>query len=533
MEAFLTSAAQHFTSVVNLMLMRRLDTGDRMFDTTIQMLLSTLIGGIVSGLVTLYTKGMWRDFQNRATCFFNSAKYSPIEFDARLAPAKPMNDRAFQYSMHISHTQWPTFVSWFFTYHKDKIFTTQKLTQSFTLPRLTGELKGINPILDREGIQESRCARIRIPKDVYVPIWRNKDGVYVYFTTSDMDIEDRCDIFSDSAGAITECLAHILQHNERMEEYDRERHEAGDGSVMKIREFNIEDGEVNYTNAKINKRKTFDNLFFTQKDEVVRMITGFKQGTLFPAHLPIDNKLGFLLHGPPGTGKTGFIAAVANFLGRHVVNVDTSRIKTRKALDAVLDEDPSKNIFIFEEFDCMPGVTRRGGGAEDGVDGSDGGSEKGAGGAGGTDPAAYAMFLMAQKDKSEDLMGDLRRERKDAADKMDLGYLLRKLDGLESGEGRIIIATTNHPERIDPALLRPGRFGIQLHLTRCTRKMLQEIVTMIYQLPQEESEALVHSFADVPDLKWAPAEVLQLGLTLSGKEEMVRHLREEEPGRMD
>jgi chaperone BCS1 len=273
------------------------------------------------------------------------------------------------------------------------------------------------------------------------------------------------------------------------------------------------------------------------------MLRGFKEGKLFGAHLPIDNKLGFLLYGPPGTGKTGLIAAVANYLGRDVVNIDTSRIKTRKALDAALEMDCRRNIFVFEEFDTMPGVGRRE--AAEGDGDGDGGQRSGAvtpgegrdgGSGGGPDMAQMALMMMAgggaKKDGGgSDFMEELREERKAAADKLDLGYLLRKLDGLESGNGRIIIATTNHPERIDPALLRPGRFGLQIHLTRCTRPMLQEMVHMIYQVERETpaSEAIVDALEKVPELKWAPAELLQLGVTLPTAEEMVRHLAEQEP----
>ena len=148
--------------------------------------------------------------------------------------------------------------------------------------------------------------------------------------------------------------------------------------------------------------------------------------------------------------------------------------------------------------------------------------------------AQMAMMMMAGKKDGggSDIMEDLREERKAAADKLDLGYLLRKLDGLESGEGRIIIATTNHPERIDPALLRPGRFGFQLHLTRCTGQMLVDMVRMIYQAAEISKgrwEKALKQLKRVPDLKWAPAELLQLGVVFGSPEEMVAHLLEKEP----
>jgi SpoVK/Ycf46/Vps4 family AAA+-type ATPase len=201
--------------------------------------------------------------------------------------------------------------------------------------------------------------------------------------------------------------------------------------------------------------------------------------------------------------------------------------------------DVKKYIFIFEEFDTMPGVGRRdagGSGAEGGAAAGSGAATPGKTSGEAPDMAQMAMMLMAGQKKDgaggEGFMDELREERKAAADKLDLGYLLRKLDGLESGEGRIIIATTNHPERIDPALLRPGRFGFQLHLTRCTGQMMVDMLRMIYQATEVSDErwkAALERLKGVPDLKWAPAEVLQLGVMLATPEEMVAHLLEKEP----
>ena len=143
-------------------------------------------------------------------------------------------------------------------------------------------------------------------------------------------------------------------------------------------------------------------------------------------------------------------------------------------------------------------------------------------------PHAYAMMLLGEKETSQkEMMDEYRKEAAARADTLDLGYILRKLDGLESADGRIIVATTNHPERIDPALLRPGRFGYKIHLTRCTTAMLADILAMVYQT---ERETIVEAVADIADQKWSPAEVLQLAVSMP-QEAVLRHLHEQEPQR--
>jgi hypothetical protein len=460
MEAFLGTTGQHLASFLNLMLMKRMDTGDRMLDTTLQMLLSTLIGGFITGIITVYSKGMWSEVRNRARALWSATEYNPLEFDPRLAPDKPANGTNFLYKSFYDSSEWTTFMSWFFVHHEAKYFP-QKLGMSIYLPtkvsrRRPWEDMDDSSAADNKSVRRKRefsflnrrdiqngpgVRRFKVPSGVYLPIWRSKACHYVYMNTNDDTIDDEdVNLFSDSAEAIRECMTSIYAHSETMDTYAEELKRTGmEGEPVEKKIYDYVNDDVREKPNGINPKKTMDTLFFTQKAEVVRMLKGFKEGKLFGAHLPIDNKLGFLLYGPPGTGKTGLIAAVANYLGRDVVNIDTSRIKTRKALDAALEMDCRRNIFVFEEFDTMPGVGRREAAEDEGGGHRSGAVTPGEGGGGGPDMTQMALMMMAgggaKKEGGGDFMEELREERKAAADKLDLGYLLRKLDGLESGNG--------------------------------------------------------------------------------------------------
>ena len=52
---------------------------------------------------------------------------------------------------------------------------------------------------------------------------------------------------------------------------------------------------------------------------------------------------------------------------------------------------------------------------------------------------------------------------------MTLSGLLNAIDGVAAQEGRLLVMTTNHRERLDEALLRPGRVDVQLRLERASR----------------------------------------------------------------
>ncbi|XBI54571.1 hypothetical protein VPH35_036567 [Triticum aestivum] len=189
-------------------------------------------------------------------------------------------------------------------------------------------------------------------------------------------------------------------------------------------------------------------------------------------------KRGYLLYGPPGTGKSSLVAAMANHLRFNLYDLDLSSVHDNSCLQKLLIDMSNKSILVIEDIDCSFDTMSR----EDRKDHPD------------------------EDDGRDNQSGDER--------KMTLSGLLNFIDGLwsTSGEERIIIFTTNYKDRLDPALLRPGRMDMHVYMGYCCweafRKLawnyhliddhplfpgIQESLAGVEVTPAEVSEMLLRS----------------------------------------
>jgi len=121
-----------------------------------------------------------------------------------------------------------------------------------------------------------------------------------------------------------------------------------------------------YKRYKLSDEKTFDCIFFKEKTVLLNLLHHFTNKSGRYAIKGFPHKLGLLLHGPPGTGKTSLIKCLAQHTGRHIVSIPLARIETNQELmDIVFDqvfavkgEDiPLKHafkdvIFVMEDVDA-------------------------------------------------------------------------------------------------------------------------------------------------------------------------------------
>ncbi|KAK8674091.1 hypothetical protein V6N13_112389 [Hibiscus sabdariffa] len=188
-------------------------------------------------------------------------------------------------------------------------------------------------------------------------------------------------------------------------------------------------------------------------------------------------KRGYLLFGPPGTGKSSLVAAIANYLNYNVYDLQFQSVRNDADLRRILTSTTNRSILLIEDIDCSTKISKDRGKVKD------------------------------DRDKEDK---DGRTDRPSSIDPgVTLSGLLNFIDGLWSscGNERIIIFTTNHKEKLDPALLRPGRMDVHIHMAYCTPTGFRKLATTYLGIKDDKLFDTIDDLIKIVEV--TPAEVAQ------------------------
>merc|ERR1712061_95264 len=272
-----------------------------------------------------------------------------------------------------------------------------------------------------------------------------------------------------------------------------------------------------YSEFKFESGKTFSNVFYPEKTDIVQRLDFFTQNKAWYKQRGIPYTMGFLFYGDPGCGKTSTIKAIANHTQRHIVSVPLNKIKTAKELLNVFynvrmnykDIPLDKRLYVLEDIDAadLKDTVGERSTKEKTKDDEESDSNK-------EDTPLDMNFLGLLKNSTA-------FDKKFGVQKLTLAALLEVLDGVMEMEGRMLIIPTNYPEKLDKALIRPGRIDMKVHFG----KMTGENIIKMYQHFFDTDPPSSVSSSDLPDLKWSPAEVTQVFLNnMNNPEEALKQL---------
>ncbi|KAK7953316.1 hypothetical protein PG988_014010 [Apiospora saccharicola] len=194
------------------------------------------------------------------------------------------------------------------------------------------------------------------------------------------------------------------------------------------------------------------------------------------ANRGIPLRRGYLFYGPPGTGKTSLSFALAGVFGLDIYVISLLEpTLTEEDLGALFSSLPRRCVVLLEDIDTA-GLRRPAEelGKSEAEKKADGGSKE-----------SKDKEAPSNDWKVSDLAKALKKDSgSDDKKGISLSGLLNAIDGVASHEGRVLIMTTNVPESLDEALIRPGRVDLQVGFTNATREQARELFIRMYEADQ-------------------------------------------------
>lgn len=260
---------------------------------------------------------------------------------------------------------------------------------------------------------------------------------------------------------------------------------SGNNNSQQI-DYNLMTPNLNFTMRKFTTNRSFNNLFGPNIDLIRKRVIFFNNNKNWYDSKGIPYTLGIMMSGLPGTGKTSLIKCIANDLNRHIINVHLSNCMTKKQIENLFFSDVlhitqngktetyvipiNQRLYVFEDVDCQCDFILS------------------------RDKKKLKQLENNEKNKLTE--GDLTNvnanakhpnnpiqiEPKNAHERITLSYLLNVLDGVLETPGRLIIMSSNHIEKIDSALIRPGRIDIIANFGYVTNSHIINMINHHYDI---------------------------------------------------
>ena len=264
----------------------------------------------------------------------------------------------------------------------------------------------------------------------------------------------------------------------------------------------------------LESSRTFKTMFFDGKDQIIEHIDYFLNNKSWYNDKGIPYTLGIGLHGPPGTGKTSFVKALASYTNRDIITISLKLIKTKKQLSTFFFENTyncnnekgsktfDNKIILFEDIDCIGDII-----------------------------LDRQRCKNKKKISSYEIIPNLATTNlsgltavsiptvlpEDAS--LTLDDILNLWDGIRETPGRIIVISSNHYNELDPALIRPGRIDITHELSNASHSVISDVYMHLFG-----SKINATKLKKINANFYSPAELINIYVSHKFENEFVNRL---------
>lgn len=237
--------------------------------------------------------------------------------------------------------------------------------------------------------------------------------------------------------------------------------------------------------------RNFDSVFFKEKNKLLKHLKKtYGSEYSYIKSKPIKTYTGILLTGKPGTGKTSIIQALANYMEGHIFSLNLKHIHSDDDLyeiffskyirtnsnNSLKKVNKKNSIFLFEDIDCQDLDVIKKRETNNNISSDDEGKYT-------IDEAeelainSIRKFIASGKPGNSDVRELVKTNKLNIFDgkrKLTLAGILNAIQGIQPLENCIIVMTTNHKDKIDPALFRDGRIDFTINLKEYDKNLLYE-----------------------------------------------------------
>lgn len=262
---------------------------------------------------------------------------------------------------------------------------------------------------------------------------------------------------------IVMCLGRSVEPIKRFLDACRDFAEKERESYVTVRASKSQYGDESWETTILRPIRPLETIHFDEKTkaELVADIRNYLDPATrrFYTQRGIPYRRGYLLHGPAGTGKTSLSLGLAGLFGLELYLLHVPSVRTDTDLERLFTTLPPRCFILLEDIDAV-GIKNRGN---------------------------FNQDEQEESDKEDDEDDD--RSHYGPRCHISLSGLLNVLDGVASQEGRIVLMTSNFAERLDRALVRPGRIDRMIFLGNISPRSAELMFKRMYEFDPSNPSA--------------------------------------------